>query len=27
MPKWIPATQNGEKVCSEYTLPVKFKLD
>jgi periplasmic protein TonB len=27
MPKWIPATKNGENVCSRFTLPVKFKID
>jgi periplasmic protein TonB len=27
MPKWVPATKKGVKVCSRFTLPVKFKLD
>jgi outer membrane protein OmpA-like peptidoglycan-associated protein len=27
MPKWIPATKNGQKVCSRWTLPIKFTFD
>jgi TonB family protein len=27
MPKWIPATKNGQKVCSRWTLSIKFTLD
>ncbi len=27
MPKWIPATKKGQKVCSRFTLPIKFKID
>lgn len=27
MPKWIPATQNGNPVIVAYTLPIKFRLE
>jgi TonB family protein len=27
MPKWVPAKENGKPVRSEYTLPIKFKLN
>ena len=27
MPKWIPATQNGKPVTSEFMLPIKFSFE
>lgn len=27
MPKWIPAEQDGKKVRSQFTLPIKFKIE